>query len=60
MAKLITTAPRGTQDVLPEESYKWQYIEQALTALSQKFGFHEVRTLSLIHISRRRPRETWC
>ncbi len=44
MAKLITTAPRGTQDVLPEESYKWQYIEQTLTALSQKFGFHEVRT----------------
>ena len=24
---LITTAPRGTKDLVPGESYKWQYVE---------------------------------
>lgn len=30
--ELITRAIRGTQDVLPADSYKWQHVEQ--TALS--------------------------
>jgi len=41
---LITQAPRGTQDVLPADSYKWQYIEQTALSIARDFGFHEVRT----------------
>lgn len=36
-------APRGTQDVLPTESYKWQYIEKLLFDISLKYGFNEIR-----------------
>ena len=24
---MLTNAPKGTKDVLPKESYKWQYVE---------------------------------
>ena len=41
---LITQAPRGTQDVLPEDSYRWQYVEQSALAIAQDFGFREIRT----------------
>ncbi len=41
---LITQAPRGTQDVLPEDSYKWQYIENTALSVAQDFGFREIRT----------------
>jgi len=41
---LITQAPRGTQDVLPENSYKWQYVEQTALSIARDFGFHEIRT----------------
>lgn len=41
---LITQAPRGTQDVLPQSSYKWQYVEQTALAIARDFGFHEIRT----------------
>ena len=36
-------APRGTMDVLPGESRKWQYVEQRLRAAADRFGFGEVR-----------------
>lgn len=41
---LITQAPRGTQDVLPQASYKWQYVEQTALSIARDFGFHEIRT----------------
>ena len=41
---LITQAPRGTQDVLPEDSHKWQYIEKTAISIAQDFGFREIRT----------------
>ena len=41
---LITKAPRGTQDVLPSESYKWQYLEQTAIAVAKDFGYRELRT----------------
>ena len=37
-------APKGTKDILPESSYRWQYIETAIRALAQKYGFLEART----------------
>lgn len=41
---LITKAPRGTQDVLPADSYKWQYLEQTAIAVARDFGYRELRT----------------
>ena len=41
---LITKAVRGTQDVLPEDSYKWQYLENTLLKQAQNYGFKEMRT----------------
>ncbi len=40
----INKAPRGTADVLPEASYKWQYVEKAMLETASLFGFREVRT----------------
>ena len=36
-------APRGTLDVLSDQSYKWQYIEKKAAATAIKFGCREVR-----------------
>ncbi len=41
---LITKAPRGTQDVLPADSYKWQHVEQMAIAVARDFGYRELRT----------------
>ncbi len=37
-------APRGTHDVLPQESYKWHKMESAVKELCQDFGYREIRT----------------
>ena len=42
--ELITKAIRGTQDVLPGESYKWQHMEQTALAVARDFGYREMRT----------------
>ena len=36
--------PRGTQDILPGEVEKWQYIEEKARELCEKFQYHEIRT----------------
>ncbi|MGN0172011.1 MAG: histidine--tRNA ligase [Acutalibacteraceae bacterium] len=41
---LITKAPRGTQDILPDADYKWQHIEQTALGVARDFGYHELRT----------------
>lgn len=37
-------APKGTRDVTPAESYRWQYIEQLIRDICAKYGFREGRT----------------
>lgn len=37
-------APKGTRDVLPSESYRWQYIEQLIRDIAKKYGLLEART----------------
>lgn len=37
-------APKGTRDVLPSESYKWQYIERKFSELAIQYGYGEIRT----------------
>lgn len=39
----INKAPRGTNDVLPQESDKWQYVESKMIETAELFGFHEIR-----------------
>lgn len=36
--------PRGTQDILPSESYKWQYIEKRLNEIAKNYNYEEIRT----------------
>ncbi len=40
----MINAPKGTIDILPEEVYKWQYIEKTLRGLAEKTDFKEIRT----------------
>jgi histidyl-tRNA synthetase len=37
-------APRGTQDVLPAESWKWQRVETVFAETAARFGYEEIRT----------------
>lgn len=41
---LITKAIRGTQDVLPADSYRWQHIEQTALSIARDYGYREIRT----------------
>ena len=41
---MLTQAPKGTQDVLPAESYRWQKIEENMHKIAQRYGYREVRT----------------
>ena len=36
--------PRGTQDILPEDSAKWRYIENKLDGLMELYNYKEIRT----------------
>lgn len=36
-------APRGTNDVLPSESYQWQFVEETARRVSDRFGYREIR-----------------
>ena len=36
--------PKGTQDILPSEIYKWHYIEEKLRNISTAFNYTEIRT----------------
>ena len=46
---LLTSAPRGTQDVLPADSYKWQYVEKVASEEAKIFGYRELRTPTFEH-----------
>ncbi|MDR3085924.1 MAG: histidine--tRNA ligase [Christensenellaceae bacterium] len=37
-------APRGTRDVLPSQSSRWQHIESVMREECRLAGFHEIRT----------------
>ncbi len=41
---MLTKAPKGTSDILPENSYKWQYVENEIKKLCKNFGVKEIRT----------------
>ena len=37
-------APKGTKDMLPQDAYKWQYIEDEWAKICSEYGFKEIRT----------------
>ena len=41
---LITKKIKGTEDVLPKQSYRWQFIENIMREESRTYGFKELRT----------------
>ena len=41
---VVTKAVKGTQDIMPDEVYKNQFIEQIMLDIAGKFGFREIRT----------------
>ncbi|MBE7050520.1 MAG: histidine--tRNA ligase [Ruminococcaceae bacterium] len=41
---MLTKAPKGTMDILPQNSYKWQYIEEEIRKICKEFGVKEIRT----------------
>ena len=45
----LTGAPRGTQDILPANSYKWRYVERVVAEEAKAFGYREIRTPAFEH-----------
>ena len=39
-----TKAPRGTQDILPDEAERWQHVEAMARELMAAYGYREIRT----------------
>ena len=44
---ILTKGPRGTQDVLPSQSYKWQYLEKKVMEIAGLYGFRKSESLLL-------------
>ena len=40
----MITIPKGTKDVLPQESYKWHYLENLVRGVAKDFNAKEIRT----------------
>lgn len=36
--------PKGTEDVLPKDIYKWHYVENTIKKVAKSFGYEEIRT----------------
>ncbi len=41
---LIAKKIKGTEDILPRDSYKWQFVEKILSDEARVYGFSEIRT----------------
>lgn len=46
---LITKAPKGTEDLLPQDSYRWQYLEKNFKDVCDRFGYKEIRVPTFEH-----------
>jgi histidyl-tRNA synthetase len=47
----VYQAPRGTQDVLPEDEKYWRYVEGTATRLAELFGYAQIRIPTFEHTS---------
>lgn len=46
---MLTQAPKGTSDILPAQSGKWQYLESLFRDICRKYGLKEIRTPMFEH-----------
>ena len=46
---MIINIPKGTKDILPSESYKWQWLEKRIRDTAAQYGFKEIRTPMFEH-----------
>lgn len=46
---IITTSPKGTEDLLPQESYKWQYLEEKFKKTADLYNYKEIRVPTFEH-----------
>ncbi len=46
---MLTNAPRGTKDILPEEVTAWNFVEEKIRDLCKRYGFQEIRTPHFEH-----------
>ena len=37
-------APKGTKDMLPQDAYKWHFVEQTFRDVAKYYGMREIRT----------------
>ena len=45
----MINVPKGTKDILPQDSYKWQLVENAARETARLFGAQEIRTPTFEH-----------
>lgn len=41
---MLTKAPKGTRDILPGQSVKWQHVEHTFREICRRYGVSEIRT----------------
>lgn len=41
---MLTNAPKGTKDMLPQDAYKWKYVRNAFADICAKYGFKQIAT----------------
>lgn len=46
---MLTNAPRGTKDILPDTVGEWTYVEQKIRELCDCYGYQEIRTPMFEH-----------
>jgi len=46
---MLTNAPRGTKDILPDTVGDWLYVEDNIRSLCRRFGYQEIRTPMFEH-----------
>ena len=47
---MLTNAPRGTKDILPDSVGDWNYVEGEIRELCRRFGYSEIRTPIFEHM----------
>ena len=46
---MITNAPRGTKDILPEQISNWLFVENKIREICKNYGYEEIRTPTFEH-----------
>ena len=46
---MLTNAPRGTKDILPEQIGNWLFVENKIREICKNYGYEEIRTPTFEH-----------